>query len=125
MTDEIAPEILLPALDETPTTVTGLARRLDADEAVVEAGLASLEKQGYATDWGGIWASTWKAKLALEPAFFRFWIPASLAAGCLLAALALVLVGPDNQPTWLWPGLVGVTLAALGTAVVLRARPAD
>lgn len=125
MTDEIPPEVLLPALDETPTTVTGLARRLGTEEAVVEAGLVSLEKQGYATDWGGIWASTWKAKLALEPGFFRFWIPASLAVGCLLATLALVLVGPEDQPNWLWPTLLALAVASLLTGLVLRARPVD
>lgn len=105
---------LLDALDETPTTVEGLAQRLDRDPEAVEAGLAELEDEGLAVDWGGLWATTWRAKLRRSPGFFEAWIPASVGLGAGITALAILLHGPARFPVWVAPVLA--LIAVLGLA---------
>lgn len=91
---------MLVALDETPNTVKGLARTLDWSEERVEEGLARLEEDNHAVDWGGLWATTWRAKLKLSPTFFRIWIPGSFALGAGLTGFALAVNGPNTVPVW-------------------------
>ncbi len=92
---------LLLALDETPNTVTGLARKLDWSEERVKEGLHALEENHHAVDWGGVWATTWRAKMVLSPTFFRIWVPASFALGAGITSLALILNAPVNVPVWM------------------------
>lgn len=91
---------LLSALDETPNTVKGLARKLDRTEDEIHEGLARLEEDGHAVDWGGLWATTWRAKMQLAPTFFRIWLPASFALGTGFTSLALIVNGPSSLPVW-------------------------
>lgn len=115
---------LLEALDDTPSTVTGLARRLGWDEEEVQDGLAALEEEKLAVDWGELWATTWRAKLKLAPGFFRVWIPTSVALGAATVALALLFNGPAGLPAWLAPlwASVAVLSLAYGMIPVLSER---
>lgn len=104
---------LLEALDETPSTPSELAARLDWETDQVKQGLAELEEEGQAVDWGGIWATTWRAKTRLAPGFFRIWVPGSLALGLGFTALALALNGPAGLAAWVPIGLAILAVAAL------------
>lgn len=110
---------LLRVLDETPRTITGLSRRLGADEDEVEAALEEIEAEGLAVDWGELWATTWRAKLELEPAFFRLWIPVSIALGASLTAFAVGMNAPAATPAWVMVLLIGIA----ATGVVVAAAP--
>lgn len=116
---------LLEALDETPRTVTGLSRVLEQDEETVEEALREAEAEGLAVDWGELWATTWRAKLKLAPRFFRIWIPASLALGTALTALAVAL-NAASAPTWLVPLLVALSvLAGLAALAPIGFEPGE
>lgn len=112
--DRDALDELLDALDETPTTAEGLAQRMGREPEHVEEGLARLEEEGLAVDWGGLWATTWKAKLRRSPGFFEAWIPASLGIGAAVTALVVIFHGPPSLPVWLAPTLA--LAAVLGLA---------
>lgn len=122
--DEADRRTLLLALDETPSTVTGLSRRLDWEEGRVEDGLAELEADKLAIDWGDLWATTWRAKLEIEPRFFRIWIPASTGLGAGVLALALILNGPEGLAAWVAPlfALVAVLGLTIGLVPALEDR---
>jgi len=113
---------LLEALDETPATVTALAGRLGRDEARVEDGLARLEEQGLAVDWGSRWATTWRAKLRLAPGFFRVWVPLSAGAGAAAAALVHAVHAPPGSPTWPTLGLALAAVLGVGVGGWAAAR---
>ncbi len=107
-------DALLRALDETPSTPQELARRLGWDLEEVARGLDRLEEASRAVDWGGVWATTWRAKVDLAPRFFRIWVPTSVALGVGFSALALALNGPVGDSVWLPIGLAVVAVLALG-----------
>lgn len=109
---------LLEVLDDTPSTVTGLARRLERPEEEVEEGLSRLEAEGLAVDWGAMWATTWRAKLKLSPGFFEVWLPASVGVAAGATALAVVLHGPSSLPAWLAPALAVVAVLGLARGLV-------
>lgn len=118
---------LLRVLDDTPSTVTALSRKLDWEEQTVEAGLRALQADKLAIDWGTVWATTWRAKMQLSPAFFRVWIPASAGLGVGATALALLLNGPATLPVWVAPlfMIVAVLALAYGLVPVVSGEPID
>lgn len=117
----VGQRVLLEALDDHPATPEELARALATEPEPVEQALARAQNEGLATDWGGVWATTWKAKLDLEPGFFRLWIPVSLALGATITAMALTLNTAGTTPALL-VGLVILATGALGVLAVTRGR---
>lgn len=101
---------LLGALDETPQTAQRLARRLETDPDTVHEALEDAQDEGLVADWGNVWATTWRAKLSLSPRFFRIWIPASIALGAGLTALALRLNAPEPVG---WEAVGGLVVVAV------------
>lgn len=125
MDDPRRRELLL-TLDETPQTPEALARTLGRPVEEVESALAAAAADRLAVDWGGVWATTWRAKVRIvDPGFFRVWVPASLAAGAAVTVVATALHGPGEARAWL-PVLGGIAGVSLGWAVTasLRARRA-
>lgn len=122
MSDALDRERLLRALDETPQTAERLARRLDADVGEVEAALARAREDDAVADWGRVWATTWRAKLRLSPRFFAVWIPASLALGAALTAIALAVNGPPQLGTAAPLALLVLAAAAAAVAAVPLVR---
>jgi hypothetical protein len=118
LSSSIERDALLRALDEHPQTAERLAERLGADLDEVEAKLQQARQEGLATDWGDVWATSWRAKLDLAPRFFALWVPASIALGSIVATASLYLNGPDGAlPIAVALALlaaVGAALAGLG-----------
>jgi hypothetical protein len=124
LSDASGREELLEALDETPQTTERLARRLDADPDRLDDELHRAAEEGQVADWGTVWATTWRAKLSLQPRFFRIWIPASVALGAGLTALALALNAPAPFGVQAALGVLGLAIVAAIAAAYGWARDA-
>lgn len=109
-------------LDDTPQTVERLSDRLDRDPEDVRELLEQARKEGLAVDWGDVWATTWRAKLAIAPGFFRFWVPASLALGAGLTATATALNAPPAIRRPLAGLMAALAIVATGLALVAWIR---